>query len=64
MIVMADDKRVKYAIQLTGKYSKQLLFKLEAHYEVEQLSPELRKFVLDAFNDLAREQEKVLLTNT
>lgn len=48
------------AVALTGKYSKKLLNELESYYEVEKLDTIVRKFILDAFNDLAREQEKVL----
>ncbi len=50
----------KYIIGLTGKYAKRLLAQLEEYYEVEKLEPNVRKLILDSFNDLAREQEKLL----
>lgn len=53
-------KKEKYMIGLAGKYSKELLASLEAYYEVERLPVPVRKFILDSFNDLAREQSQVL----
>lgn len=41
-----------YLINLSGKYSKQALFRLE---KVGLNNPDVRKIVLDAFNDYRRE---------
>lgn len=56
---MATDK-IKYSISLTGKYAKETLVKLETLFNVERLDPNVRKIVLDGYNELAREQEKIL----
>ena len=54
----ASDIRLHTAINLSGKYSKQALSRLE---ESSNLNPTVRKIILDAFNDYRRELEKLLL---
>lgn len=52
----ATDMKVNNAISLSGKYSKQVLSRLE---ETGSLTPAVRKAVLDGFNDYRRELERV-----
>lgn len=46
----------KYICNLSGKYSKRALMKLE---ELGVLTTDIRKVILDAFNDYRREIEKI-----
>ena len=53
-----EEVSVSFAISLAGKYSKQVLERLEAK---ELLTKEIRKDVLDGFGDYRRELERLLL---
>jgi hypothetical protein len=55
---IADDMRLRQAISLSGKYSKQALARLEAQ---GILTKEIRKVILDAFGDYRRDLEQMLL---
>lgn len=46
----------KYIVKLSGKYAKKALTLLE---EMDLLTPDIRKVVLDTFADYAREIEKI-----
>lgn len=46
----------KYIVKLSGKYSKKALTRLE---ELDLLTPDIRKIVLDSFADYAREIETI-----
>ena len=53
-----EEVGVSFAISLAGKYSKQVLERLEAK---ELLTKEIRKDILDGFGDYRRELERLLL---
>jgi hypothetical protein len=53
-----EEVSVSFAISLAGKYSKQVLERLEAK---ELLTKEIRKDILDGFGDYRRELERLLL---
>lgn len=55
---VANDIKTRMAIALSGKYVKQALANLESS---GTLTPEIRKAILDAFNDYKRELERLLL---
>ena len=56
---IAHDMQARMAIQLSGKYVKQALTALEVS---GTLTPDIRKVILDAFNDYKRDLERLLLS--
>lgn len=52
-----DKHQIKYLRNLAGKYSKQALFAIE---NTSTNPKDIRKAILDAFNDYGRELEKLL----
>lgn len=54
---MIPEYILKAIYNLRGKYIKQTLLRLE---EIHRLDPDIRKIVLDGYNDLFREFDKVI----
>lgn len=57
MIITLDSQRLNDINNLRGKYIKQTLLRLE---DLRTLTPEIRKIILDGYNDLFREFHKVV----
>lgn len=57
MTITIDAQKLNDINNLRGKYIKQTLMRLE---DIHALSPEIRKIVLDGYNDLYREFHKIV----
>jgi hypothetical protein len=54
---MIPESILRIIYNLRGKYIKQTLLRLE---ELHKLDPETRKIILDGYNDLFREFDKII----
>lgn len=57
MILPLEAQKIYEINNLRGKYIKQTLMRLE---DIHALSPEIRKIILDGYNDLFREFHKII----